>query len=74
MFRVLWAMPLSAMVALMASGAALATTTRPCATAVCPAPAPDLGAGAPAILAVVLCLGAAAWMAARARRTAHPRD
>lgn len=70
MFRVLQTVPLSIVTALMASSAALASAPRPCAAVVCAAPAPDLGAGAPAILAVVLSLGVAAWMTARARRTA----
>jgi hypothetical protein len=69
MLRVLQAVPLSIGLAMMASSAALATP-RPCAAVVCAAPAPDLGAGIPAILAVVLSLGIAAWIRARARRTA----
>lgn len=75
MFRVLQTAPLSIAVALMASSAALAANApRPCAAAVCGAPAPDLGAGAPALLAVVLSLGVAAWMTVRARRAAQRRN
>jgi len=71
MFRVLQAVPLSIVMVLMGSGAALAKPIHHrCAAVVCAAPAPDLGAGAPAIVAVVLSLGVAAWVAARARRTA----
>jgi hypothetical protein len=75
MFHVLQTVPLSIVVALMASSGSLATPTpRPCAAAVCGAPAPDLGAGAPAIAAVVLSFGVAAWMTVRARRAAQRRD
>jgi hypothetical protein len=75
MLRVLGAAPMAIVVALMVSGGALANPTpRPCSTVVCGAPAPDLGTGAPAILAVVLSFGVATWMAARAKRAAQQRD
>jgi hypothetical protein len=67
MLRVLQTAPLSIGLALMASSAALAFP-RQCATAVCAAPAPDLGAGIPAILAGVLSLGVAAWVRTRTAR------
>ena len=73
MTRAVHALPLSLLLALGSVGSAFAappTAPRPCATIVCAAPSPDMATSAPAILAVLLTLGLAAWMNYRARRRA----